>query len=230
MRYLIAETNWDVMSLAQELVANGTLLTRTDRPEDLLHYAKIGHADLILIAADQMDKRTVSMDRLHAASPASPVVLVTNAVSPDAMSGFLAAGADAVVDCSASVEEVLARLQAIARRGHGLGRPVLQYGPLRLDLMHRRAHLGEVRLKLTPKVYELLEFIALRPGRLVTRENLLTHIYGLENEPDPRVFDVYMCNLRAQLSASGGAVDIETARGAGFRFVAADMGTGGIAA
>lgn len=230
MRYLIAETNWDMMTLAQELVTNGTLLTRTDRPEDLEHFSRIGQVDLVLIAADQLGRNDITLDSLNAANPTAPIVLIARNTPSEKIAAWLMGGADGVIDPQNETEEILARLQAIARRAHGLGRPVLQYGPLRLDLMHRRAHLGDVRLKLTPKVYELLEFIALRPGRLVTREHLLTHIYGLENEPDPRVFDVYMCNLRAQLAASGGAVDIETARGAGFRFVADDMPGDAIAA
>ncbi|WP_425100273.1 winged helix-turn-helix transcriptional regulator [Tropicibacter sp. S64] len=230
MRYLIAETNWDMMTLAQELVTNGTLLTRTDRPEDLEHFARIGQVDLILLAAGQLGRDGVTIDSLRAANPRAPIALVARNTTSEQMATWIMAGADTVIDPRTDHEETLARLQAVARRAHGLGRPVLQYGPLRVDLMHRRAHIGDVRLKLTPKVYELLEFIALRPGRLVTRESLLTHIYGLENEPDPRVFDVYMCNLRSQLAASGGAVDIETARGSGFRFVADDIPDAAIAA
>ncbi|MFW2541329.1 winged helix-turn-helix transcriptional regulator [Primorskyibacter sp. 2E107] len=230
MRYLIAETSWDMMTLAQELVTNGTLLTRTDRPEDLEHYAKIGEVDLIILPATQLGHDGVTLDSLRAANRRAPIALIARNASSEQRAKWLTAGADTVIDPSGDHDEALARLQALARRAHGLGRPVLQYGPLRIDLMHRRAHIGDVRLKLTPKVYELLEFIALRPGRLVTRESLLSHIYGLENEPDPRVFDVYMCNLRAQLSASGGAVDIETARGSGFRFVAECLDEAAIAA
>ncbi|WGW05405.1 winged helix-turn-helix transcriptional regulator [Tropicibacter oceani] len=230
MRYLIAETNWDMMTLAQELVTNGTLLTRTDRPEDLMHYLQIGQADLLVLAASQLDRDGIDLESLRSARSRAPIALIARDATPEQTAAWLMAGADTVIDPQSPTEEILARLQAVARRAHGLGRPVLQYGPLRIDLMHHRAHLGDVRLKLTPKVYEVLEFIALRPGRLVTRETLLTHIYGLENEPDPRVFDVYMCNLRAQLAASGGAVDIETARGAGFRFVSGDMDSAAIAA
>ncbi|MFZ7091532.1 winged helix-turn-helix transcriptional regulator [Primorskyibacter sp. 2E233] len=230
MRYLIAESNWDMMTLAQDLVTNGTLLTRTDRPEDLTHYMQIGQADLVVLAASQLGRDGVTLENLRNVRSCAPIALIARGASSEQKAAWLMAGADTVIDSQISCEEMLARLQAVARRAHGLGRPVLQYGPLRVDLMHRRAHLGDVRLKLTPKIYELLEFIALRPGRLVTRETLLTHIYGLENEPDPRVFDVYMCNLRAQLSASGGAVDIETARGSGFRFVVGDFEAAAIAA
>ena len=111
-------------------------------------------------------------------------------------------------------------LSALARRTHGLSQPFLHNGPLRIDPERHKAYLQDCPLKLSPKVYELLEYMALRPRRLVSRAALLGHIYGLEDEPDPRVFDVYVCNLRACLAASDGAVDIETARGVGYRFLA----------
>jgi DNA-binding response OmpR family regulator len=223
MRYLIAETSWTMMTLAAELAANGTLMTRTDRIEDVSHFLRDGVADLLILGADQIGPKGLSMTSLSAISPETPIALVAEKPTSEQIAKWLDAGADAVIDSARAPEEAVMMLQAVARRAHGLGRPQILYGPLRIDLHTRKAYMLSCPLKLSPKLYELLEYLALRPGQLVTRAELLSHIYGLENEPDPRVFDVYVCNLRACLEASAGAVDIETVRGSGFRFAAQDL-------
>ncbi|MBP0482690.1 response regulator transcription factor [Sagittula salina] len=223
MRYLIAETNWTMMTLAADLAANGTLMTRTDRPEDIEHFMRHGEADLLVLAADQVGPRGMSLATLRRISTEMPIALVSDRPQPEHIAHWLEAGADCVLDATRPPEEAVVTLQAVARRCLGLSVPQILYGPLKVDLLTRKAHLSGCPLKLSPKLYELLEYLTLRPGQLVTRAELLSHIYGLENEPDARVFDVYICNLRACLQASSGAVDIETVRGSGFRFTAADV-------
>lgn len=222
MRYLIAETSWTMMTLAQDLCANGTLLTRTDRPEDVPQYLRLGQADLLLIEAEQVGRHGLSLTAMRRDFPNLCIALVMPTPSSADIAHWLDAGADTVIAQETDSEEVIMRLQAVVRRALGLSVPELRFGPLRLDLLQRKAYVSDCPIKLSPKLYELLEFIALRPGRLVTRAELLSHVYGLENEPDPRVFDVYMCNLRACLKPTRGMVDIETVRGSGFRFAIAD--------
>ncbi|MEQ5869609.1 response regulator transcription factor [Sagittula sp. NFXS13] len=222
MRYLIAETNWTMMTLAAELAANGTLMTRTDRIEDIAHFMKHGEADLLILAADQVGTAALSLATLRRQSNDMPIALVADKPRAEQITAWLEAGADCVIDATRPPEEAVVTLQAVARRSLGLSVPQIQHGPLRVDLLTRKAYLMGCPLKLSPKLYELLEYITLRPGQLITRAELLSHIYGLENEPDARVFDVYICNLRSCLQASSGAVDIETVRGAGFRFSASD--------
>ncbi|WP_425073210.1 response regulator transcription factor [Sagittula sp. S175] len=223
MRYLIAETNWTMMTLAAELAANGTLMTRTDRPEDVEHFMRHGEADLLVLAADQIANRGMSLAALRRISPDMPIALVADKPQSEQIAAWLDAGADCVIDATRPPEEAVVTLQAVARRRLGLSRPQIVHGPLRIDLLTRKAYMLTCPLKLSPKLYELLEYLALRPGQLVTRAELLSHIYGLENEPDARVFDVYICNLRSCLQASAGAVDIDTVRGSGFRFAASDV-------
>ncbi|WP_040603993.1 response regulator transcription factor [Sagittula stellata] len=225
MRYLIAETDWTLMTLAAELAANGTLMTRTDRIEDIPHFMRHGEADLLIVAADQFGPRGLSLSAVRQAAPDMPIALVTAKPTSQQIATMLDSGVDCVLDSARPAEENVVILQAVARRARGLGRPQIVHGPLRIDLLTRKAYMLACPIKLSPKLYELLEYLALRPGQLVTRSELLSHIYGLENEPDARVFDVYVCNLRACLAAADGAVDIETVRGAGFRFAAADLST-----
>ncbi|KUF12564.1 winged helix-turn-helix transcriptional regulator [Pseudoponticoccus marisrubri] len=217
MRYLIAETSWATMELAQDLSGTGPLVTRTDRPEDLQHFLRLGGLDLVVLDAAQLGRDGVSLPALRHGAPSVPVALVAASTDPRQVSHWLEAGADMVITPDMPLAEVSARLLALARRAHGRGTETLRYGALQIDLRRRRVTLRETPVKLSPKVYEILEYLSLRPGRLVTRSELLGHVYGYENEPDSRVFDVYMCNLRACLTTAEG-VDIETVRGAGFRF------------
>ena len=229
MRYLIAETSWPLMTLARELSNSGVLLTRTDRPEDIPHFLHISPADLLVLNADDMGRPGPSLSNLRRAHPEMPIAVMAEGASQTQIVRWLQGGADTVLDPSSPPDETMMILAAVARRAHGLAQPGLRYGPLAIDVQKRSAYLSDCPIKLSPKVYELLEYIALRPRRLINRAALLGHIYGLEDEPDPRVFDVYVCNLRACLAASDGAVDIETVRGSGYRFAPACL-DGAIAA
>lgn len=217
MRYLIAETSWDMMSLAQDLLDVGTLVSRTDRPEDLPEYLKAGLADLLLFEADHLNRNGVSLRSLRVAARQIPIVLLTNDATPEKKAGWLANGADAVINPRSSATEIQGYLLAIARRALGFSASQLSYGSLSVCLAQRGARISDCPVKLSPKIYEMLEYLALRPGQLITRSDLLTHIYGFGNEPETRVFDVYACNLRSCLKATKGAVELETVRGAGFR-------------
>ncbi len=223
MRYLIAETSWNMMSLAQEILGTGTLLTRTDRPEDLFHYLTVGSADLLLIEADQLNRSNVTLRGLRSAAGQMPIVLLAADATSLQRAEWLADGADAIVDPASSPAEICCHLMAIARRALGYPIPVLNFGPLRLSLDKRIAHISDCPVKLSPKIYEMLEYIALRPGQLIAREALMTHLYGLDNEPETRIFDVYACNIRSCLKATQGIVELETVRGVGFRLTLTEI-------
>ncbi|EIE52196.1 cell division protein [Salipiger aestuarii] len=216
MRYLIAETSWKTVGLSKAVSDRGTLVTRCEAGEEIEDFHKIGEHDLVVFDAIQLLRQT-SLVRLRELHPDSPIVLIARSPDAEQIAAWLTAGADTVIDETAPLAEMIARIDAIARRAQGAASPRLNCGPLTFDLDARRVHLGDVTLSLSPKLYEILEYIALRPGRLAARESLLGHVYGFENEPAPRVFDVYMCNLRAHLAGIADAVRIETVRGAGYR-------------
>ena len=201
MRYLIAETSWDMMSLVQDIVGTGTLLTRTDRPEDLKHYLSLGVSDLVLVEVAELGRNGLSLRGLRVAAGRIPIVLLASGATSKQKAEWFAEGADAVVDPSHPNEEILHHLMAVARRALGLPVAELDYGPLKLNLNTRMAHIHGCPLKLSPKIYEMLEYIALRPSQVISREALLNHIYGLEGEPETRIFDVYACNRQMPLHA-----------------------------
>ena len=219
MRYLIAESSWSGVALARSLSGGGTLVTRVEDAGDLPGLIDATDADLVLIDAADLARDGLGLPALRRRRGDRPLAVLAQRPGRAQCAAWIRAGADTVIDSTTPTEETAMRLQAVARRAHGLAGPVLRAGRLSIDLTTRRAACNGVTLHLGPKVYEILEYIALRRGRLVTRDALLTHVYGFENEPDPRVFDVYLCTLRSQLAACGADASIETVRGAGFRFV-----------
>ncbi|EPX86786.1 winged helix-turn-helix transcriptional regulator [Salipiger mucosus] len=216
MRYLVAETNWALMGLSRALRDTGTLITTCEDAEDLEEFHRIGAHDLVLFDAALLEGGR-SPAHLREMRPGTPVCLFARKADPVRIAAWYEAGADLVIAADTPHDEAVARLQAVARRAHGLAQPRVELGPLCVDLATRRVHMDGVTLSLSPKLYAILEYLALRPGRLASRERLLSHVYGFENEPAPRVFDVYMCNLRAHLSAVSHLVRIETVRGQGYR-------------
>lgn len=219
MRYLIVETSWPMMTLSRSLVEDGLLLSQTDRPEDIPQLLANGGIDTVVLEAETLAQHGLSLMALRSAFPAISIALVAQKPTREKIADWLQAGADTVMDNQTPPEEIVARIAAITRRAFGFATSVLDYGPLQIDIGRRKAEINGVALHLTPKVYELLEYLALRPGSLVTRDALLSHVYGFEAEPDARVFDVYMCTLRGHLKATDGTVEVQTARGKGFRFV-----------
>lgn len=220
MRYLVAETNWKLIGLSRALAEAGTLVTRCDNGEDLDAFHSMGTHDLAVLDARLLGRDT-SLARLRDAHPNVPLCVIARKPDPAQIAAWINAGADTVLAEEMPLPEMTARLHAVARRAHGVASKQLECGPLRLDLETRRVHAGEITLSLSPKLYEILEFLTLRSGRLASRDQLLGHVYGFENEPAPRVFDVYMCNLRSHLAHVAEDLSIETVRGAGYRMRAA---------
>ncbi len=220
MRYLVTETSWTMIALARALEETGTLITSVEAADLLDSYLGTGASDLILLDESTLAQNGLSLGEVCRMAGPAPVVLAVTGPRPQEVSAWLGAGATDVLDLGSSQDEIGARLGAVARRAHGLATPVLRHGGLVIDLHHRRALACEVALPLSPKVYAILEYIALRPGQLITRDALLAHVYGFEDEPDGRVLDVYVCTLRSHLARWPSHARIETVRGAGFRFVA----------
>lgn len=223
MRYMIAEGSWSMVGLSVALKEKGILLTRCEQPEDLLLYLETCQTDLLVLDADNLQHESFTLKDLRLRFPELAIAVMQQTPEPEFIVRALDHGADAVLDHCAPLEEMSARLQALARRRHGLAHSNLVFGPFEIDIDLRIVSIHGETIKLTPKLYELMEYLALRPRQLVSRSALLGHVYGLNDEPNTRVFDVYMCNLRSMLKATDGEVEIETVRGAGFRLHVPDV-------
>ena len=223
MRYLIGEASWPAVDLATRISESGTLLTRTDTPEDVPLYLEIGGHDLAILD-ENMLQQGLRLKRLQALAPQVPLCVVTGTASPERRASLLSSGADLVLEAGLAPEDALVRLCATARRAHGLPTPEIVLGPLKIDLLTRRTYLYGARLALAPKLYETLEYLALRPGQTISRDALLSHVYLPGEEPRARVFDVYMNVLRGHFAGFEDEITIVTHRGLGFRLLTPDAG------
>ncbi|HEU4347303.1 MAG TPA: response regulator transcription factor [Actinoplanes sp.] len=117
----------------------------------------------------------------------------------------------------------VARLRAVMRRGARERPAVLSAGDLRLDPATRRAWRGSAELALTSRELSLLDFLLRRRGEVVSKPEILEHVWDFAFEGDPNIVEVYVRHLRDKLDRPFGRSAIETVRGAGYR-LAADGG------
>ena len=127
----------------------------------------------------------------------------------------LNAGADDYLVKPFAFEELLARVHALVRRRYGESSPALSVDRLSIDTVARRASLDGARLELTSREYALLEYLALRRGQIVSREEIEDHIYGVHKLPSSNAVDSTICVLRSKLGPNGKSM-IRTQRGQGY--------------
>ncbi len=155
-----------------------------------------------------------------------PVIMLTaRGEEQDRIDG-LELGADDYVVKPFALRELLARVRAnVRRRAVPSARPpsVLFRGPIRIEPERRRATVDDVELQLRPKEFGLLVTLAMEPGRVFGRQQLLDAIWGEEIIVDERTVDVHISWLRTKLNEAGIRQDmIRTVYGAGYRFVVPD--------
>ena len=154
---------------------------------DALRAEQKGVAVLVLTARDTLEDRVEGLDR----------------------------GADDYLVKPFAFTELLARLRAILRRPAARVE-ALRWGDLEVDLLHRRATVGDTALNLTPKELELLHCLLERRGEVVSRRELLEVVWGYRFDPGTNVVDVHVARLRSKLHDVGLADLIGTRRGLGY--------------
>jgi DNA-binding response OmpR family regulator len=128
----------------------------------------------------------------------------------------LRAGADDYLVKPFSLDELLARVDALCRRAYGAKHPRLAVADLEIDTLARRASRAGQPLDLTAREYNLLEYLARRRGQTVARAEIEGHIYDEQVDPMSNVVDSAICTLRKKLAAAGDAPLIHTRRGFGY--------------
>ena len=132
-------------------------------------------------------------------------------------------GADDYLTKPFAYAVLVARLRALLRRGARERPVVLEAGDIRLDPATRRAWRGEVEVELTPRELALLEFLLHRRGEVVSKREILEHVWDYDFEGDSNIVEVYVWHLRSKLDRPFGRDAMQTVRGAGYR-LAADGG------
>jgi two-component system OmpR family response regulator len=131
----------------------------------------------------------------------------------------LQCGADDYLTKPFAMDELLARLQVLQRRGKGGTAAVtrLQVADLSMDLLQQEVKRGDVEITLQPREYKLLEYLLRHSGQVVTRAMLLEHVWGYNFDPQTNVIDVHVSRLRQKLDKDFESPLLHTVRGAGYR-------------
>ncbi len=129
-------------------------------------------------------------------------------------------GADDLLSKPFSYVVLLAHLRALLRRAPSDRAPDLQVGDLRLDPAARRCFRGGREVTLTAREFALVELLARRQGQVVSRPEIVEHVWNADVGMDSNVVDVYIGYLRRKLDAPFGVQTLQTVRGAGYRLLA----------
>jgi DNA-binding response OmpR family regulator len=147
----------------------------------------------------------------------TPVLLLTALDAVEDRVRGLDAGADDYLPKPFAFQELLARLRALGRRRVQAREPdQLRVADLVLDLRRRRAERNGKTIELSPKEFALLEFLMRNEGRVVTRTQILDHVWGYDYSPDSNLVDVYVTYLRRKVDRGHQRKLIRTVRGAGY--------------
>jgi len=153
----------------------------------------------------------------------TPILMLTAKDGEHDEAEALDTGADGYLTKPFSYVVLLAHIRALVRRGKTERPVVLEAGDLRMDPAARLAWRGEALLDLTPRELSLLEFMLRHRGDVVSKRDILDHVWDYDFEGDPNIVEVYVRHLRNKLDRPFGRDSIRTIRGAGYR-LAADGG------
>jgi DNA-binding response OmpR family regulator len=147
----------------------------------------------------------------------APVLMLTARGLVEQRVEGLDAGADDYLTKPFVLAELLARVRALVRRGFHSGNAKLHYSDLELDRHRRRATRGKQVIPLTAKEFSLLELLLLRAPELVTRSEIVEHVWDCHFDSETNLVEVYINRLRHKIDQSGPAKLIHTIRGVGYR-------------
>ena len=147
----------------------------------------------------------------------TPIVVLTAKDGEYDEAEALDTGADDYVTKPFSYVALVARLRALIRRGASERPPILEAGDLRFDPGARRAWRADVEVRLTAREASLLEFLLRRAGQVVSKTEILDHVWDDRFDGDLNIVEVYIRHLRNKLDRPFGRSAIETVRGAGYR-------------
>jgi len=215
VRVLILEDDKRLASfLARVLTEEGFAVDGCACGADAIAQAEGVAYDLILLdwIVPDMDGLSVCREIRRSGRTAPILMLTARSETRERVLG-LEAGADDYMGKPFEVDELVARIRALLRRTSGFA--AMRYGDLELDRVTRQAKMAGVTLTLTHREYALLVHLLHRAERIVTRSDLLSHVWALRFDPGSNLLDVHISRLRDKLGDR--AWMIETVRGVGYR-------------
>jgi len=147
----------------------------------------------------------------------TPILMLTAKDGPLDEVEALDTGADDFLSKPFEYPVLLARLRALLRRGGGERPVVMTAGDLRLDPAEHRCWRGEQEVSLTRREFSVLELLLRRKGDVLSKAQILEHVWDFAFDGDPNIVEVYVAYLRRKIDAPFGRRSIETIRGVGYR-------------
>jgi DNA-binding response OmpR family regulator len=209
VRILVAEGDEALARIIDRgLRAHGFEVASVGSAHDTLTLANDVSVRLLLL--DLPDKDGV-LESVRAARPELPVMLLVAGDEP-------VRSAEHCLKKPFAFEELIAQIRALTRRANERRITTLTAGDLRIDLLARCAWRGDRVIDLPGREFALLEYFIRHPGRVLTRQSILTDVWGYHFDSSSNVVDVYVRYLRNKLDRLGEPSMIVSVRGAGYRF------------
>lgn len=207
MRIAYLEDDPDQAALVRAwLEAGGHSCHPFDRGHALLRSLAHESFDLFLLDWQLPDADGIEvLNEIRARAPRAPVIFTTARDRDEDVVRVLQAGADDYIAKPVRRGELLARIEAVARRVHGAGSApeVLEHPPFRVQRGARSVECNGERLSLTDKEYALAEFLFLNAGKVVSRQHLLEAVWGRDAKSNTRTVDTHISRLRGKLGLGG---------------------------
>ena len=159
------------------------------------------------------------LKKIRSKGDRTAVLILTAKSEPVSIVELLNAGADDYLSKPFDLGELIARAKALIRRGKGIADPVLRLSDLELNTVEQTVHRSGKPVDLSPMEYRILEYLIHRPRVIVSKRELLEHLYDYNWEHHSNVIEAHVSNLRRKLDATAQQPSIETLRGRGYRMM-----------
>ena len=214
-RILIVEDDVDILRLlSRELQDAGFEVLAYDTGMRGLSAVREEEPDLVILDLGLPDLSGQEIARRVRRTGDTPILILTAADEVGTKVEMLNAGADDYLAKPFHVQELLARVNVqLRKRTLGAAQKV---GEMTIDPVRRQVLWVEDEVKLSPREYELLAYLAGQPGRVYSRKEIETNVWGEDLPPSSNVVDVHIANIRSKLREAGGFGVIRTVRGVGY--------------
>lgn len=218
MRVLLAEDEKKVAShIRSAFRQHGYAMDVVHRGDDALALAETTPYDVVVLDIMLPGRDGLSVLRaLRERRVTTPVMLLTARGEVSERVEGLRLGADDYVAKPFAIEELVARVEALARRASGQGLTLLQLGDLSLNLLTREVQRGGRRIELHPREFALLEYLLRSAGRVLTRAQIIERVWDYHFDTGTNVVDVYIQRLRRKLDDGFEPKLLQTVRGVGY--------------
>jgi two-component system OmpR family response regulator len=152
--------------------------------------------------------------RLRERGQRIPALIITAREAVNERVRLLDLGADDYLVKPVAIDELEARIRALIRRGAEIAEPIVTLGRLWLDRNGKRAWIGSASVDLTAKEWEVLEYLALRANKIVSKEKIMDFLCGVDHAITPNAVEKYISRLRNKIAPSG--TTVRTVRGLGY--------------